>query len=432
MDARTLAATVLTDVIGARRSLGATLALRMGQATAPRDRALVQELCYGVMRWHLRLAAVIGRLMERPLKPGNDDIHCLLLLGLYQLIYMRVPAHAAISATVESCKHLKKPWATGLVNGVLRAFQRDAGALLAQVDRDAPARTAHPAWLLERLQRSWPDCWQALLDANNRHAPMTLRVNRRRIERDAYMEQLQQAGHAARIAPHAPAGITLEKPLDVAVLPGFAAGLVSVQDAAAQLAAPLLDVQAGQRVLDACAAPGGKTAHLLEVQPALQELVAIDSDAGRAARIDDNLRRLGLRARVVVADAAQPDAWWDGRAFDRILLDAPCSATGVIRRHPDIKYLRRRDDIDAVAGQQRRLLESLWPLLGSGGMLLYATCSVLAEENVTPIEQFLRSRDDVVERRIEAAWGHQCAAGRQILPGEDDMDGFYYACLQKT
>ncbi len=432
MDARTLAATVLTDVIAARRSLGATLTAHLELAGSPRDRALVQELCYGVMRWHLRLAAVIGRLLDRPLKPGNDDIHCLLLLGLYQLIYMRVPPHAAISATVDSCKVLKKSWATGLVNGSLRAFQRTAAVLLAEVDRDITARTAHPAWLLDRLQQAWPDHWQALLDANNRHAPMTLRVNRCRIGRDDYLARLRQAGYEARVAIHGSTGVILEKPVDVVRLPGFADGLVSVQDAAAQLAAPLLAAQAGQRVLDACAAPGGKTAHLLETQPELTELVAVDNDADRAKRIDDNLRRLGLRASIVVADAAQPDGWWDGRPFDRILLDAPCSATGVIRRHPDIKYLRRPADINAVRDEQQRLLDSLWPLLGSGGMLLYATCSVLPEENVAQTAWFLRTHGDAVERPLDVSWGHECDAGRQILPGEDDMDGFYYACLQKA
>lgn len=431
MDARTLAALILADVIGARRSLGAALATHLERAPA-RDRALVQELCYGVMRWHLRLVAVLDRLMQRPLKPGNDAVQCLLLLGLYQLIYTRVPPHAAVAETVAACRRLKQSWASGLVNGVLRTFQRDAARLLAEIDQDAVARTAHPAWLLDRLRNAWPDDWQGIVAANNRRAPLTLRVNRQRGTRADYLDLARQAGLEARPASHAPDGIVLGEPVDVGALPGFANGLVSVQDEAAQLAAPLLDPRPGQRVLDACAAPGGKTAHLLELQPALAELIAVDNDAERAQRISDNLGRLGLRARVAVADAARPDAWWDGRLFDRILLDAPCSATGVIRRHPDIKYLKRAGDVTALGEQQQRLLDALWPLLASGGMLLYATCSVLPEENSAQMTQFVRRHQDARIRTPDVSWGRVDGAGRQILPGEDDMDGFFYALLGKA
>jgi len=314
---------------------------------------------------------------------------------------------------------------------VLRRYQREQAVLDAAAEAEPVARHAHPHWLLTRLQQDWPDDWQAVCAANNARAPMTLRVNTLRGSPADYQQRLTEAGLAATSQPHAPAALVLTEPTDVAALPGFAAGDVSVQDAAAQLAAPLLDVQAGQRVLDACAAPGGKTAHLLENNPSA-ELVALDNDAARLDRVAETLARLQLAARLLHADAGQVVDWWDGKPFDRILLDAPCSASGVIRRHPDIKALRRAVDIDALAAQQARLLDALWPCLAPGGKLLYVTCSVLAAENGRQVKTFLARTPDAAALPLAADWGRPAGHGRQILPGEADMDGFFYALLVKT
>ena len=279
--------------------------------------------------------------------------------------------------------------------------------------------------------RAWPENLDAIIDADNQRPPMALRVNRCRTSREHYLGNLLAAGHVAHPIPHTDDGIALGIPIDVKELPGFIDGAVSVQDGAAQLAAPLLDVRPGDRVLDACAAPGGKTAHLLEMQPQLAELVAIDKDGNRAERIRRNLQRLKLQANIIVDDAAHPDNWWNGKPFNRILLDAPCSATGVVRRHPDIKYLRRASDIASLVAVQQCLMEALWPILDSGGMLLYVTCSVLPDENVAQVKWFLGRHTDAIVRPLDVAWGHPCDIGRQILPGENGMDGFYYACLNK-
>ncbi len=430
MKSRTAAAKVLAQVLGKGRSLGGVLAPALAQLRQDGERALAQEMCYGVLRWYPRLAAILERLLSKPLKERDADVRGLLLLGLYQIIYMRVPDHAAVAETVAAARGLGKPWAGGLVNAVLRNYLRDSAHLLEEVDQNEAAALAHPAWLLELIKNAWPRDWQAIVTANNQRPPMALRVNARHRERDAYLRVLIDAGIAACPAPHTPHGITLEQPIDVERLPGFSEGWVSVQDSAAQLAATLLDVQPGQRVLDACAAPGGKAAHILESQPGI-DLTALDSDAARLKRVNENLRRLHLQARLIEGDAAQPAAWWDGVMYDRILLDAPCSATGVIRRHPDIKVLRRPGDIAALAELQGRMLQALWPLLKRGGMFLYATCSILPQENEQQITHFLTAQTDACEKAIDASWGNPREAGRQILPGENGMDGFYYACLQK-
>jgi len=416
-------------VVHARHSLSAVLA--EVEPVAAADRALVRELCYGVLRWHPRLEALLQGLLQHPLKARDADVHALLLLGLYQLAYMRVPPHAAVGETVSAVAALGKEWARGLVNGVLRRFQRERERLEDALAADLTATLAHPAWLLEALQDAWPEDWRRVAEAGNQRPPMVLRVNTRRLGRGAYLQQLAGAGMTARSLPGAPQALLLDKPVDVAALPGFARGEVSVQDAGAQLAALLLDLHPGQRVLDACAAPGGKTGHLLELEPGLAEVLAMDRDAERMRRVSATLTRLGLAAQALVADAADPAAWWDGRLFDRILLDAPCSATGVIRRHPDIKVLRRMGDIAAVQSEQARLLEALWPLLGKGGMLLYVTCSVLPQENQHQVVRFLGAHPEAEELPIHASWGRPCAAGRQILSGEAGMDGFYYARLHK-
>jgi 16S rRNA (cytosine967-C5)-methyltransferase len=316
-----------------------------------------------------------------------------------------------------------------LVNGVLRNSVRKRGELDAVVANDPVATTAHPAWLIDALQRDWPEDWRSIIEANNTPAPMTLRVNLSRVSRDEYLAILEQAGIGASPFAHAHEGVVLDKPLPVGALPGFDQGLVSVQDGAAQLAAALLDARDGMRVLDACAAPGGKTCHILEREPHPTQLVAVESDPARIGRIHENLTRLGRSAQVVLGDAARPVDWWDGERFDRILLDSPCSATGVIRRHPDIRLLRRASDIDAFAAQQASLIEALWPLLAANGRFVYATCSVLRPENESVIAAFVSTRCDVTVEPVEASWGRATPCGRQVLPGEDGMDGFHYACL---
>ncbi len=388
-----------------------------------RDRALVQELAYGTVRWRIRIDALLARLMRHP--PDDVFTHALLAVGLYQLMNMRIPEHAAVAATVSAAPVKLR----GLVNGVLRNAARRRGELEAAVDEDPSASTAHPEWLLRALQRDWPDDWQSIVASDNEPAPMTLRVNLNRTRRDEYIAALERAGIVGHMFAHTDEGVVLEAPRPVTVLPGFADGLVSVQDGAAQFAAHLLDAGPGMRVLDACAAPGGKTGHILERTPGLAGLVAVESDPERIGRIHENLARLGVPARVVLGDAARPSDWWDGTPFDRILLDAPCSATGVIRRHPDIRLLRRASDIATFAAGQVALLEAVWPMLAPGGRLVYATCSVLRQENEGVIDAFAAAHAAVRVETIDAGWGCPTHRGRQVLPGQDGMDGFHYACL---
>jgi 16S rRNA (cytosine967-C5)-methyltransferase len=327
---------------------------------------------------------------------------------------------------------LGKSWAASLINAVLRTYLRDSERLLNQARSEETARYAHPEWLLAELKQAWPEDWQAIVAANNARAPMTLRVNARQLSREDYLVRLEKAGIQAEPAPYTCHGITLPQPIEVSSLPGFKEGHVSVQDAAAQLAAPLLEVQPGQRVLDACAAPGGKAAHILETCPELALFVAIERDPSRVLILEDTLKRLQLEAQVVQADATCPEDWWDGNPFDRILLDTPCSGTGVIRRHPDIKRLRRKTDLPALVDEQARLLGALWPLLREHGRLVYVTCSVLPAENQERITAFFEQHPEARAPAIHAPWGRPRGAGRQILPGEANMDGFFYSVLMKA
>jgi 16S rRNA (cytosine967-C5)-methyltransferase len=432
MTVRARAARLLVRVAGEGRSLADILPPALDSVSDVRQRALLQELVYGTLRWYYRLDALLGQLLRKPLKKKDRDLHCLLLAGLYQLDRLAMPQRVAVHETVQAVHALEKPWAGGLVNGVLRNFQRRSPALAAALVDNQQAYHAHPDWLIRRLQEDWPHDWAGILAANNTRPPFCLRVNRQQLTRAEYLELLDAQSPGAVPLPHVPQGILLRHPVPVAQLPGFAAGSVSVQDGGAQLAAGLLDLAPGQRVLDACAAPGGKTAHILESEPDLGGLTAIDIDASRMQRVADNLSRAGLQAELLQGDATAPASWWDGAPYERILLDAPCSATGVIRRHPDIKLLRKPGDIAPLALQQSRLLQALWPLLAPGGMLLYCTCSVLAEENTRQIEAFLASTRDARETPVEAAWGHAGTHGRQLLPGDNEMDGFYFACLYKA
>ncbi|HET6593470.1 MAG TPA: 16S rRNA (cytosine(967)-C(5))-methyltransferase RsmB [Xanthomonadales bacterium] len=414
---------------------GLSLADTGGEAEPadPRDRAFSRHLAYGVLRWLGALEWLTGQLLQRPLRGRDRDIQRLIFIGLHELWQNASGAHAAINESAECARMLQKPWAVGLINAVLRRFQREGGEWLDRLaERDE--QYAHPAWLLDALRHDWPDDWRSIVDANNQAAPLWLRV---RCDRDTggLLEQFAQAGFSCETHPQVAGAWKIHPAAAVTALPGFNDGLVSVQDPAAQLAAELLQPDRADRVLDACAAPGGKAAHLLERFPGIT-LTALDRSAQRLELVAGNLRRLGLdqesRLALLAADATEPDAWWDGQAYQRILLDAPCTATGVIRRHPEIKWLRSPAQVEEAARLQHLLLERLWPLLDAGGILLYATCSVLGDENSRQIEDFLAGHPDAELIDIAAEWGRRTGTGRQILPGERDMDGFFYARLRKA
>jgi 16S rRNA (cytosine967-C5)-methyltransferase len=430
MNPRLAAARALAAVLNGKASLGSSLPPLLDKVE-PRDRGLAQDLAFGTARWQPRLQLLAEKLLQKPFKAADRDVEALLLVGLYQLLHTRIPAHAAIGETVACVDKLKKSSLKGLLNGVLRNAQRDHEALFVELDRDPVLHSAHPRWLQKRLKADWPEHWQAICTANNEHPPLILRVNRRHGSRDTYLADLRAAGIGAESCAFSRDGIRLLQPCDVKTLPGFAEGRVSVQDEAAQLAADLLDLAPGQRVLDACAAPGGKTCHLLEAEPGLQEAIALDLEPARLARVQENLDRLQLQATLIAADGRDVATWWDGKPFQRILLDAPCSATGVIRRHPDIKLTRQADDISALATLQGELLDALWPTLAVGGVLLYATCSVLPQENSDNIGAFLQRTPGARELDIAGTFGLKQAHGRQLLPQTDGHDGFYYAKLIK-
>lgn len=430
MSPRLAAAHALAVVMAGKGSLGSALPAQLDRVAA-RDQALARELAMGTARWLHRLQGLADELLQKPLRAADRDLQALLLVGMYQLLYMRIPAHAAIAETVDAAVQLKKPWAKGMLNAVLRRVQREGPELLTRLEHDPVIRVAHPRWLQKRLKADWPDHWEAICAANNLHPPMTLRANRLQAGRDAYLARLTEAGIDARACRFSADSITLAAPRDVYQLPGFAEGAVSVQDEAAQLAAPLLELKPGLRVLDACCAPGGKTCHILELEPGLQELVALDLEPARLARVQENLQRLKLEATLKAADGRQLDSWWDGQPFQRILLDAPCSATGVIRRHPDIKLTRQADDIAALAALQGELLDRLWQTLEVGGILVYATCSVLPEENTRVIEAFLARQSGARQLPITAQYGLEQPCGRQLLPQPEGHDGFYLAKLIK-
>ncbi|ATE80441.1 16S rRNA (cytosine967-C5)-methyltransferase [Pseudomonas sp. PvR086] len=430
MNPRLAAAKALAAVLNGKASLNSSLPTQMDKVE-DRDRGFTQDLAFGTARWQPRLSALAAKLLQKPFKAADADVEALLLVGLYQLLYTRVPAHAAIGETVGCADKLKKPWAKALLNAVLRRAQRESEALLAELERDPVVRTAHPRWLQKSLKAFWPEQWEAICAANNAHPPMILRVNRRHHTRDAYLGLLSDAGVAAKPCIYSRDGIILDAAADVRSLPGFAEGWISVQDEAAQLAADLLDLAPGQRVLDACCAPGGKTCHILEAEPKLAGVVAVDLEAKRLVRVRENLARLGLSAELIAADGRDTATWWDGKPFQRILLDAPCSATGVIRRHPDIKLTRQPDDIAALAVLQGELLDAMWITLEVGGILLYATCSTLPTENTEVIEAFLARTPGARELDLATAAGIKQPHGRQLLAQEGGHDGFYYAKLIK-
>lgn len=437
---RANAAEVVDAVVNHGRSLNA--AIVTGKAKlAPADRSLLRALSYGTLRFYWRLRAQVSSYLNRPLKSRDSVIDALLLIGLFQLTDTRISHHAAVSLTAEGARLLRRPKLVPLVNAVLRNFLRDDAPM--PEPHDEQVQFNHPSWLIDCIRQDWPDDWQQILAANNDRAPMWLRVNSRHMTATQYLEDLAGACSAEHpdaatgtLVPGLDQAICLAHPWSVDDLPGFRDGHVSVQDGAAQVAAPWLLADGGNLVLDACAAPGGKTGHLLELTGSGAVLTAVESDAERAGQIEDNLQRLGLEATVRVADASKQNEWWDGELFDRILLDAPCSASGVIRRHPDIKHLRRASDLAAMAQLQRDLLDALWPLLAKGGRLLYVTCSVLRQENDAVIEHFKSRHEDVSEANVLPNNNIRdlmvaTQQGFQILPGTRNVDGFYFACLER-
>ncbi|MFT3790353.1 MAG: 16S rRNA (cytosine(967)-C(5))-methyltransferase RsmB [Rudaea sp.] len=435
VDVRALAAQALARVVRGE-SLRAVFAASAPRLADVRDRALLSNLLHEGARWWLRYDAALDLLLERPLREREAEVRALAVLGLVQLEVLRLPQYAAVAATVEAARALRRPKFAALVNALLRRWLREREALAARLDADAVARSAHPRWLLDALAADWPERADAIVAANNAQAPLWLRVNRRRAQRDELLERFIEAGVEARVADELDGSfpnqaIVLAHSADVTHLPGYAEGAFSVQDGAAQFAAGLLDLADGQRALDACAAPGGKSAHILETADV--HLSALDSDARRLTRIVDNLSRLGLEADVRAGDAAEPAVWWDGRPYDRILIDAPCSATGIVRRQPDVKLHRRVGDVVRLAAAQSRILDALWPLLGNGGRLVYATCSVLAQENARQVASFLARNAGA--RLLDAApegWHRPQGGGAQNLPGEHGMDGFFYAVLERV
>ena len=430
---RAVAAEVVDAVVSGGQSLDAAIAAHEGKVSA-NDRSLLRMLSYGVVRHHFSLQAWIEQLVSRPFRRRDSVVNALLAVGLFQLCDTRIPDHAAVSQTVEATRQLRRPKMAGLINACLRRFQREN--LVDEPVNGDEARWNHPTWLMDALSGDWPDDADAILEANNARAPMWLRANASRQSAADYRDRLAAAGIASELLDGVPDAVRLAEPQAVDDLPGFTDGDASVQDAAAQIAARWLMAGSPRRALDACAAPGGKSGHLLELGGEDLELVAIDSDAERIERVRENHARLGADATIKVGDASNPREWWDGDPFDAILLDAPCSATGVIRRHPDIKLLRRASDIAELSALQGRILEALWTTLVPGGRLLYATCSVLAAENDDVVKRFLETNGDAVEDTVLPNNNirdlmRRKACGYQILPGTAGMDGFFYACLVK-
>jgi 16S rRNA (cytosine967-C5)-methyltransferase len=429
-DVRALAAKTLHKLQTQKISLTLLLSPYKNRSDFP----LLQEITYGTCRWFFLLEWVLTQLLEKPLRNKDSDVKSLILIGLYQLRFMDLPDYAAINETVTASAKLKKPWSRGLINGVLRSYLRQADAIDEALER-APEFTglSMPQWLIDQVMHDWPTYGAAYFTASNQRPPMVLRVNTTQTTTAEYLTRLNDIGFSAKAGQLAATSIYLEHATGVRDLPDFESGYVSVQDESSQLIPGLLQLEPGHRVLDACAAPGGKTCHILESQQQLGSMTAIELVAGRAVKIQENLTRLKLSAEVKVADATALDQWWDGQLFDRILLDAPCSATGILRRHPDIKILRSPVNISELNTIQAQLLASSWKCLKLGGLLLYTTCSVLKAENELIIAKFLKSAPDAKYEGIVADWGVECALGRQLLPAAvDGPDGFFFSLLRKV
>ena len=428
-NSRAIVAKILCSLLKDRGSLNTLLGNHKDHA----EFGLIQESSYGCCRWYFALECLLGQLLNKPLKKQDLDIKCLMICALYQLRELEVAEYAVINESVSATQIFKKPWAKGLVNAVLRGYQRNKEALEQALTASQPNENqAFPSWLESEIVQQWPKQALSVFQNSNRRPPMTLRVNLAKNSREQYLELLADAGVTATAGSLTNSAVYLDKPTPVTDLPGFAEGKVSVQDEASQLVPSLLQLETAQQILDACAAPGGKSCHILESEHSLTKLTSVDTSQSKLERIRENLERLGLESNLVAADAGELETWWDGNQFDRILLDAPCSATGVIRRHPDIKLLRKPEQIKSVGEVQSVLLSKLWTCLKPGGLLLYTTCSVLRQENEETIKRFLDSTDSAKYEAISADWGVECALGRQLLPGTSSgPDGFFYAVLRK-
>jgi 16S rRNA (cytosine967-C5)-methyltransferase len=432
---RVIAARIINDITHGR-SLRDRLEDELPSIKDERDRSFLKNICYGICRLYPRLIFILHHLLKKPLKAKDSDVQSLLLVGLYQLMMMRIPPYASISETVNATLGLHKAWAKGLVNATLREYLRKKDELDKKLMTDVEALYAHPAWWIDATQRDWPNHWEEILKANNEHPPFSLRIDLSHLSREKYLEKLSANKISAKVLSETTSGIILDQPVPVLALPGFSQGDVSVQDGAAQLAAGLLDLKPNLRVLDACAAPGGKLIHILETEHKLQELIGIEKKPERLLALKESVMRAcgdmtSSTISLICHDAKEVSKWWDGKLFDRILIDAPCSGSGVIRRHPDIKLLRKESDIEAYGKEQRGLLSALWPLLCHQGRLVYATCSIFPEENECVVKQFLIDHPDAKEIKIKSDWGQTREIGKQILPGMHQMDGFYYAIICK-
>ncbi len=429
LSTRAIAANLILQVLDEGKSLSALIP-EVQPSVKVQDLPLLQEICFGVCRVLPRLEQIIKRLVDKPLKGKTRIVHCLLLVGLYQLLYMRVPAHAAVDEVVNATKSLKSDSFRGLVNAVLRRFLRDQDEILAIIDKNW--QTLHPEWFVNKLKKAYPN-WREIIEANNQKPPMWLRVNSQKNTLETYRTLLEEQGVSSKTSHH-PNALCLDIPIAVQKLPHFEEGAVTVQDLSAQWAATLLEPKNEEWILDACAAPGGKTTHILELAPQAN-VIALDVESHRLKRVEENLERLNQQAMVVCGDASQPDEWLAeiGKSavkFDRILLDAPCSATGVIRRHPDIKWLRKETDIAQLVELQKKILSALWEKLKPNGVLLYATCSVLPEENCEQIQAFLNAHEDTELLPLPFS-DDKSAVGFQFIPQSNSGDGFYYAKLRK-
>lgn len=434
---RHVAIKVLSNILLKKGSLSTQLA-RHQSSVAIEHTPLLKELCFGVCHQYPKLNSIGLHLLAHPFEEKDTDLYALLLLGFYQLTYMNIPDHAAINESVEACRHLDKEWATKLINAVLRRYQREEREIIEQLIKMPSIEFNHPKWLVKRFKKHWPEQFERIITSSNSRAPMCIRVNDQQVSRETYINKLKERGIDCSKGLYSPSSLYLKEPVGINQLPFFQIGEVSIQDEAAQLSAHILSPENGDRVLDACAAPGGKTGHLLEVSPSI-ELTAVELESWRLEKIESNLDRLSYQANLICADASDLAAWWNKNPFDKILLDVPCSATGVIRRNPDIKINRKPADIEELVVIQKAILNNVWQTLKPDGYMLYATCSLLPEENELQIANFLTNQKDAREVPLDSLngtlrsdWGVEVSHGKQLFPNESGHDGFYYCLLKKS
>jgi 16S rRNA (cytosine967-C5)-methyltransferase len=425
---RLVAIRVLESILLNKGSLSTQLARKQAEVKAEHIPQL-KEICFGVSRQFPKLNSFALYMLEKPFQEKDLDIYAAILIALYQIDYMDTPEHAAVNEAVESAKLIGKPWAGKLVNAILRRYLREADDIKAVLNDMPSVAHSHPKWILKRFNKHWKNEFEQIVEANNARPPMCLRVNLSRVSRETQMDKLSAIGIENEKGQFSESAIYLKQATSVQSLPGFFDGDMSVQDEAAQLSASLLAVKEGEKVLDACAAPGGKTGHLLE--SADIELTAVELEPWRLAKIEENLERLSFNAALICADSGDLGSWWDKEPFDKVLLDVPCSATGVIRRNPDIKINRKPADIDELVEIQKQLINNIWLTLKPGGKLLYATCSVMPEENEKQMADFLNETPNAQEIMLDVAWGKKVSHGIQLLPTKNSHDGFYYCLIEK-